>query len=282
MNPFKLYVPRYLTFVLVLLFFQSSFSHDAEHHEYAPSKLHLDSGETDAALRILLFSGTGWYRHPDIPRTNGWLVRLGAKHGMEIDVSETGKDISEKSLAQYDVLLLNNANVLEKVLNEAQREAIEQWYRKGGGIVALHAVLVHQEDWPWIMNLGGCDFNSDSEFLRAKVLVDPKAINHPTVKGWGKEFWYEADWTNHDKSVTGLPGVQVLLRVDESTYEPVRDYFKTRGGKPMGDDHPIAWTRVWNGGRFFYTELGHDIRALDTDFGRQHIIEGIKWAADHH
>ena len=50
----------------------------------------------------------------------------------------------------------------------------------------------------------------------------------------------------------------------------------------MGDDHPIAWTRVWNGGRFFYTELGHDIRALDTDFGRQHIIEGIKWAADHH
>ena len=95
----------------------------------------------------------------------------------------------------------------------------------------------------------------------------------------GKEFWYEADWTNHDKSVTGLPGVQVLLRVDESTYEPVRDYFKTRGGKPMGEDHPIAWTRVWGGGRFFYTELGHDLRALDTDFGRQHIIEGIKWVA---
>ncbi len=29
-------------------------------------------------LRVLIFSGTGWYRHPDIPRTNGWLVPPGA------------------------------------------------------------------------------------------------------------------------------------------------------------------------------------------------------------
>ena len=198
---------------------------------------------------------------------------------MEMDVSETGKDITPERLRQYDVLLLNNANVLDKVLDENQRKAIEEWYANGGGIMALHAVLVHQEGWPWLMNLGGCDFNSDSEFLKAKIQVDPAAMDHPTVEGWGKEFWYEADWTNHDKSVTGLPGVQVLLRVDESTYEPVREYFKTRGGKPMGDDHPIAWTREWEGGRFFYTELGHDLRALDTDFGRQHIVEGIKWVA---
>ncbi len=42
------------------------------------------------------------------------------------------------------------------------------------------------------MELGGCDFNSDSEFLKAKVMVDPDATEHPTVKGWGIEFWYEA------------------------------------------------------------------------------------------
>ncbi len=120
--------------------------------------------KTDSTLRVLLFSGTGWYRHPGIPVINGWLVRTGVQHGMLIDVSETGRDISEESLEQYDVLILNNANVLEKVLNEEQRKAIEDWYSAGGGIVALHAVLVHQDGWPWIMDLGGCDFNSDSEF----------------------------------------------------------------------------------------------------------------------
>ena len=64
-------------------------------------------------------------------------------------------------------------------------------------------------------------------------------------------FMYTADWTNHTESVTGKPGFQVLLRVDESTYEPVREFFQDRGGKAMGKDHPIAWTNTLNG-RFFY------------------------------
>lgn len=230
-------------------------------------------------LRVLLFSGTGWYRHPEIPAINGWLVRLGAKHGIEFDVSESGKDISPNNLARYQAIVLNNSNTLDKVLNEKQRDALKTWYQEGHGIVALHAVLVHQEGWPWLLNLGGCDFNSDSDFLKAKVVVDPKATDHPAVRGFGKEFWYTADWTNHTKSVTGLPGVNVLLRVDESTFEPVRDYFQTRGGKPMGKDHPICWTREIEGGRFFYTELGHDVRSLDTKFGKQHIVEAIRWAA---
>jgi type 1 glutamine amidotransferase len=67
--------------------------------------------------------------------------------------------------------------------------------------------------------------------------------------------------------------------VDEKTYEPVRDHFKTGGGIAMGEDHPIAWLHENGGGRFFYTELGHDIRSLETPFGRQHITEAIKWAA---
>jgi type 1 glutamine amidotransferase len=70
------------------------------------------------------------------------------------------------------------------------------------------------------------------------------------------------------------------MRVDETTYTPVRDYFQTRNGKPMGADHPIAWTHEpATGGRFFYTEFGHDLRSLSTPFARQHVLEGIKWAA---
>jgi type 1 glutamine amidotransferase len=48
----------------------------------------------------------------------------------------------------------------------------------------------------------------------------------------------------------------------------------------MGADHPIAWTHeTEGGGRFFYTEFGHDMRSLSTPFVRRHILEGIKWAA---
>ena len=262
---------RWLLTLFLTLLSSAAFGHDKE-TKPTPVK-------PGSLQRVLLFSGTGWFRHPEIPALNGWLVRLGAEHGIEVDVSETGADITSEKLANYQVVLLNNTTMLDKVLDETQRDALKHWYQHGGGIVGLHALLVHQEGWPWFQELGGCDFNSDSEFLKAKIVVDPKAKNHPAVKGQPAEFWYSADWTNHDKSVTGLPGVQVLLRVDESTYDPVREYFKTRGGKPMGKDHPIAWIREHDGGRFFYTELGHDVRSLDTKFGRQHLLEGLRWAA---
>ena len=233
-------------------------------------------------LKVLVYSNTGYYRHPDIPKINRWLVLLGHENGFEADVTEHPKDLTTAALARYDVLVLNNANELDLVLPEEQRKAVEDWFTKGKkGIVGLHAALVHQTKWPWLNQLGGCDFNSDSDFSKAKVTVDPAAKDHPAVKGQPVEFWIEADWTNHDRPVTGLPGIQVLLRVDESTYEPVRGYFKTRGGKPMGADHPIAWThQTTEGGRFFYTEFGHDLRSLSTPFVKQHILEGIRWAAN--
>ena len=232
------------------------------------------------SLRVLVYSDTGDYRHPEIPALNRWLVLEGTRQGMVMDVTEHHLDLKPEVLDRYDVLLLNNANGLSDVLPEASRKAVEKWFAQGHGIVGLHAALVRQQQWPWLLDLGGCDFDSDSTFQKAKVIVDPAARKHPSVKGHGSQFWYSADWSNHTRSVTGLPGVTVLLRVDETTYEPVREFFQKLGGKPMGKDHPIAWTTEKHGGRFFYTELGHDVRSLDTDFGRQHVFEGIRWAAN--
>ncbi len=233
----------------------------------------------DSAPRVLVYSNTAWYRHPEVPAISGWLAGVGMKHGMVVHVTETPKDLSAKKLADYDVLVLNSTTDIGKSLDDAQKQAVIDWFRAGGGIVGLHAALVHHDHWPWFTALAGCDFDSDSEFVPARVVVDPGAVDHPIMRGFGREFVYTADWTNHTKSVTGLDGVQVLARVDETTYEPVRPYFQQRGGKPMGADHPVIWTRTFEGGRFFYTELGHDVRSLNTPFGIQHVIEGIRWTA---
>lgn len=250
-----------------------------------PLQAHEGSGTANARQaqmlpKILVYSDTGYYRHPEIPGINRWLVLLGHENGMEVDVTEHEKDLLPAAIAHYDVLILNNSNELGRVLSEEARHSVEAWFETGKkGIIGLHAALVHQHGWPWLLELGGCDFNSDSDFSRARVTVDPAAKAHPSVQGQPMEFWIEADWTNHDRSVTGLPGFQVLLRVDESTYQPVREYFASRGGKPMGNDHPIAWTnQPKSGGRFFYTEFGHDLRSLATPFVRKHILEGIRWA----
>lgn len=230
-------------------------------------------------LRVLVYSNTADYRHEEIPAINRWLVLTGDKHGMAVDVTEHWKDLKVESLKKYQVIVLNNANAIHEVIPVEQQQAVEAWFKAGGGLVALHAGLVRQQKWKWLTELGGCDFDSDSDFLKAKIMVDPAAKDHPAVKGQPAEFWYTADWTNHDRSVTGMPGIQVLLRIDESTYEPVRDLFKEIGGKPMGKDHPIAWINTSQGGRFFYTQLGHDVRSLDTEFGTRHVMEAIRWSA---
>lgn len=263
-------VPKKLSSLLLFLALANSLVSQDTKKEFDRSPQNIGS--------VLVFSGTGWYRHPEVAAISGWLARRSPELQMQVDVSENPNDLL-KILPKYKVLVFNNNTELTAILDARHQAAVRDWYRKGGGIVALHAALVRQTEWKWFNNLAGCDFDSDSEYLEARIIVDPKAKDHPAVRGHGMSFQYKADWTNHDRTVTGLKGFQVLLRVDESSYDPVRDFFKTRGGKAMGKDHPVAWLHTNDGGRFFYTELGHDVRSLETPFGRQHITEGIRWAA---
>ena len=61
----------------------------------------------------------------------------------------------------------------------------------------------------------------------------------------------------------------VLLSIDEQQYE----------GGSMGEDHPLAWCRNYDGGRSFYTSLGHFDAAYEDDSFMGHVLNGILWAA---
>lgn len=109
--------------------------------------------------------------------------------------------------------------------------------------------------------------------------VAPAAPNDPVVNRFAPELWLTEEWLCFDRPVTGQPRVRVLLRLDETTFEPVRVKFRDMYVPPIGTDHPAVWTRETEGGRFFYTAIGHDARALNTEFGRHHLLEGLRWAA---
>jgi hypothetical protein len=65
-----------------------------------------------------------------------------------------------------------------------------------------------------------------------------------------------------------MPHVNVLLTLDESSYS----------GKKMGEKHPIAWYHYYEGGRVFYTGLGHTDEIYDNEDYRKHIVGAINWA----
>ena len=44
-------------------------------------------------LKVLVYSNTGYYRHPETPKINRWLVLLGHENGFEVDVTEHWKNM---------------------------------------------------------------------------------------------------------------------------------------------------------------------------------------------
>lgn len=245
----------------------------------APGRPEGTPARPDGLRDVLVFLKPAWYRHASLDALGHWFQHFGWESGFNVDTTDHPEIFNADDLARYDVVVFISTTDLGNALNDDQKASLAGWYRKGHGIVALHAAAVHHHTWDWWADLVGCDFNSDSVRAKARLTVSPESSDHPAVRGQGPELWIEEEWLCYDRSVSGRPGSSVLLRLDESTYEPVREKFQGNGGKPMGSDHPAAWCREVDGGRFFYTALGHDVRALNTPFGRQHLLGGLSWVS---
>ncbi|MBI1374943.1 MAG: hypothetical protein GC159_19670 [Phycisphaera sp.] len=209
---------------------------------------------------------------------------LGNDNGFRVTVTQSGGLFTPGYLSRYQVLVVNNADHFGSTLTDEQKAALIAWYDAGGGIVALHAAAQHDGSWDWWADLIGCNYVSNSDKMTATLKVDPAAMKHPALIGTGVKltgdtFSMEHTWPNFDRAVTGQDGVQVLVRADESSYEPVNAYHLKRDGKPMGDDHPISWVVTRGNGRLFYTALGYNVDTLDGVFASRHILAGLRWAA---
>jgi hypothetical protein len=59
-------------------------------------------------IEVIVYSATSWYRHPEIPRVNGYLARLGAKHEINVSITEDAADLSAENLQSYNLKHLFN------------------------------------------------------------------------------------------------------------------------------------------------------------------------------
>ena len=45
----------------------------------------------------------------------------------------------------------------------------------------------------------------------------------------------------------------------------------------MGKTHPVAWSHKYEGGKVFYTSLGHKPEVFEDEFYIKHLLGGIYW-----
>ncbi|PNW30214.1 ThuA domain-containing protein [Formosa algae] len=208
--------------------------------------------------QVLVFSKTEGYRHKAIEIGVQTLQELGATNNFEVTHTEDATIFNAEDLKAYKVVIF--LNTTGDVLNNEQQQQFKMFINKGGSFLGVHAASDTEFQWPWYGKLVGAYFLDHPKSCEATLsVVDAKHESTKHFQGPLKRF---DEWYNF-KSIN--PDIIPLLLLDESSYE---------GGK-NGDFHPISWYHEFDGGRSFYTGMGHTFEAYaDSDF-RSHLLGGV-------
>ena len=222
---------------------------------------------------VLVFSRTTGFRHTDaIDAGKLAIPQMGEDGNYTVDLSEDPTKFTDAGLRPYEVVVFLNDDG-EGILNADQRTAFERWTQRGGGIVAIHADANADRNWAWKGDMnGGAWFNNhpDGALQFQTATVNRTDDTHPATVNVPENWRREDEWYNF----TAEPqNVHVLLKLDESTY------VEQDGSDGVNDDHPIAWCSNYDGGRHFYTALGHKGSYWSEPSYLAHISGAIEWAA---
>jgi cytochrome c len=215
--------------------------------------------------RILVFTKTAGFRHDSIPAAIAAVQQLGAANGFGVDQTEDAGAFTDANLARYRAVmfLLTTGDVLD----DAQQSAFQRYIEAGGGFVGVHSAADTEHDWPWYGGLVGTYFLSHPAIQTAQVdVADPR---DPSTAGLPAVWTRTDEWYNFTSDPR--PSVHVLMTLDERTYDP--------GPDAMGADHPISWWHSYDGGRAWYTALGHTDATYSEPLFLAFLLGGIRYAA---
>ncbi len=221
------------------------------------------AAELEPRFSALVFSKTTGFRHDSIPQGIAAIKALGADNGFAVNSTEDAARFTDAELAGYKVVVF--LSTTGDILDDRQKAAFERYIRSGGGFVGVHSASDTEYRWAWYGRLVGAYFADHPEIQPAAVHVEDRT--HPSTTDLPAAWQRTDEWYNLRSNPRGA--VHVLATLDEVTYS---------GGK-MGSDHPIAWCQAIDGGRSWYTAMGHTWESYAEPLFRLHLLGGIESAA---
>ncbi len=226
-----------------------------------------------AGKHVLIYTKNGkGFVHKNIAASVKCLEKICKDNGWTCESTDDASVFTKAKISKFDVLVFSNTNN-ETFDTEAQKQVFKEYIQNGGGFVGIHSACGSERNWPWFWaNLGG-------KFIRHAPGCqdfDIKVIDkkHPSTSFLGDVWKWKSDefyYLNHLN-----PGIHVLIAGDLRT---IKDQGKDKyPGEVYGDYFPLAWCQEFDGGRQWYTALGHmDEHYQDENF-IQHLTGGIRWA----
>lgn len=210
--------------------------------------------------KILVYAKTNGYHHESIAAGIVAIKKLGEENNFTVDATADSLDLNETNLKRYKAILF--LNTTGTVLGKDQEKAFQDYIHHGGGFMGIHAAIDCEYQWPWYGKMVGAYFTSHPKQQVAKLTVVDK---NNIATSMLPDVWERTDEWYNFKDLN--PDVHVLIKIDEKSYE---------GGK-NGNNHPMAWYHTFEGGKVFYTELGHTDDSYTEPLYLQHILGGLKY-----
>lgn len=214
--------------------------------------------------RVLIFSKTAKFRHSSIPNGIAAIRKLGKENGFAVDATEDAGAFTQDNLSRYSAVVF--LNTTGDVLDSAQQDAFERYIRAGGGYVGVHSATDTEYDWPWYGRLAGAYFNGhpgNPNVQKGSYRV--LDTTHVSTQGLPARFEREDEFYNF-KSID--PSIHVLVEIDETSYH----------GGTNGAHHPMSWYHDFDGGRAWYTNMGHTEASFTEPLVLQHLLGGLRYA----
>jgi type 1 glutamine amidotransferase len=218
--------------------------------------------------RILYFTYSAGYRHEVIPLSREILSQLGRNSGVfEVIASEDTSEFSAENLKRYAAVMFYTTGELP--MSGAERTALLDFVRSGGGFAGVHSATDTFYAWPDYLDLIGGYFNGHP--WHQAVTIEVVDRSDPLVAFLGNSL--QLDEEIYQISDFDYRGSHVLLRLDPSSVDL---------GKP--DVHrrfygwPLAWTRSYGRGRVFYTALGHEASVWQDARYQRLLTNAILWS----
>ena len=209
---------------------------------------------------MLVFTKTAGYRHDSIPAAVAALRAIAARRGVEVEHSEDAGIFGREKLSAFKAVAF--VNTTGNILDDEQRRAFEAFIAGGGGYLGVHSAADTEYDWPWYGRLVGAWFKSHPPGLQTGTV----RFLRPLGGNWPVE-WRVTDEFYNFRSRPG-DAAAVVAALDESTYD----------GGEMGADHPLAWCQRIDGGRSWYTGLGHTAELFADATFLAHLEKGLLYA----
>jgi len=213
--------------------------------------------------RILCLEG---YSHKEqIPPADSLLVTIAQELGCGIDITADRDILDPAELRQYDVIVYNQQDGMNET--GEQRQALKEFMQGGGGFVGIHKAGANHNKWPWYVDLVGADLDGHvGNGTEGMLYKAPENEDHFITRTLADTFTLAEEWYNWVEDPRENDNITHLLYLDW-------DFGTSR------PDHPITWCQEYDGGRSFYTAMGHNLDTFeDENFGKL-LKRGIVWAA---